>query len=193
MIGYKVLDLTDNNFRGSCSQVDYREKMLFRKDYFSYGLNFGFNIYQNLSLNLNGNFSKRTEPICDRGIVGYSELRFQNYSFAFLPKYRIRNFVFGGGLNLNHFKNFRLGKEREDIWGNPRGRNNHEQFGWIASVGYYYYSFLLEFRYSDSHFFGEKIWRRYDKGQSYELTIGYQFNFKEVFKNRNFKDKCPAF
>lgn len=193
MIGFKAFDMSEYRFGGSCSAEKYQFDESFNKKHFAYGLNLGFHLNKNISINFNGTYSKRIESVCDRGIAGQNDLKFRNYTIIFFPKYQMKNFILGIGLNTNILKNFQRGHAYRDYWNEAKHQDNHNQYGWIASAGYEFKSILLEFRYSDSRFRGKEIWHRYERSEAFELILAYRFKIKNLFKKRGGKDKCPKF
>lgn len=173
MIGFKKMNLRGINYgRGSCQSRDYSPKHNFLEEYLTLGLNTGIEINNSITMNINGTFSTQIEPYCDRGIAGFTQMRFQSYTFQFLPKYQIRNFIFGTGINSG-FHNAQLGRKDPNSW--LTSPNLFKHVGWSLSFGYIIRPILIELRYMDSRIIGERMQHRFDQTQSMELILAYRF------------------
>ena len=149
MVGLRSLKTVGSfrNHTGLCDEFDF-SKILNKKNYLV-GINLGFQISNRLLLNSAFNYSKGAEKYCDKGIVGWSLLKFENLNWTLLPEYKYKGFKIGFGLNYQLLKDIHKGKTSDpNINGDNQG--NRQQLGWISSFSYQFEPVSIAIRYSET-------------------------------------------
>ncbi|MEY4903929.1 MAG: hypothetical protein RLZZ292_1744 [Bacteroidota bacterium] len=151
----------------------------------------GFRIDQILSkiffLSANFNFTNKKTKLNDRGIVGYTNLSYQQINnIVTLNISPTNNWHFGFGVCSSNLRKFHSWNDNLDDYYSP---DNIQHLGWVVSSGYRHKNFLLALHYLQSQPF-RNIKEEYVKSfKSIDLSLNYQFQILNKKNNKRSRVK----
>ncbi len=124
-------------------------------------------------LKIDGKYGSNEVDYSDRGIAGFTRLRFKRLTFSVIPSFHFaNNFELGFGFFYDHLHRFQYGSR--DRIGTPVSYNNQQQLGYVTALSYALKPFVINLRYTAT-FAGKKMPQDLiQSGQAIELSFAYR-------------------